>query len=238
MADLPGVLAGITGNLGETLGTTGVYVMYTAIVLVLLCIVGAILYSYFNLKSYNVSVIILRPRAGTSAFDQEVGSRGKHYYDKQKKEVRFSIHNGSKKGLQYNNEAIDQRFFVKKFFKGRASPVVYMAPNDQNWLQPVYMDLNAQGGLSATVTNADLSYYQTELELMEAMFGNKSFMERYYLLILVFLMIVVVCIQWYAAAQIHKAAELNWQQTQAWSEVMKAFAESMSENKTQVLKIG
>jgi hypothetical protein len=186
--------------------------------------IGALLYFHYNKKSYNVTVVVVRPRAGTNVFDYEVGKTGKHYKDRSSKEVRFKIYNAKKLGIRYNNEAIEDKYMIRRFDgKGKANLLVFMKPNSQGWLEPILMNLDGKA-IFASVENQDLSYYETELQLMDALFNRKSFMERYYLLFLIILMVVVVCIQWYAAAQIHDAAQLNLQAQQVWADAMTKIA--------------
>jgi len=236
MADIAGVVGNIGASMSKGLGTTGVYVMYAGIVLVAVIVVGVLLAFYLNKKSYNIGVYIIKGHSGS--VDMEMGAIGKHFYDKEKKELRFKIYNGAKKGLMYNNEAIPPKYFVKRFSKGKYNVAVFMSRNSQGWLQPVEMNLvNAQ--LVAKVENADLSHYQTELELMDALFNKKSFMEKYYLLILVILFIICICILWYMAGQVHKAAQLNQQSAVVMSEAMKYMAERFGNSTaTQTLQVG
>jgi hypothetical protein len=231
----------IGASLATKLGVAATASLYLIISLVFVIVAVVLLFLYFDKKSYNVTVIVLRPR-GRDAFDFETGFIGKHYKDRSTKEVRFKLFQAKKKGVRYNNESIPEHFIIKRFFAGRYNPLIYMSPNSEGWLQPVQLSLSMQEGILASVKNADLSYYQTELELMDAMFHKKTFLEKYYLLILIFLLIVVVAIQWYAASQIHKAAEINLQQSEVWAQVMNKFIETIG-NETgkapaQVLNIG
>jgi hypothetical protein len=191
-------------------------------------------------KSYNVGVYLIKPRGTSGAFDLEVGNQGKFAYDKQKKELRFKIYQATKKGIMYNNEAIKQEYIQKRFVAGKYSPVVFLSPNKQGWYQPVHVQLDSEG-VVAKVENADISYYQTELEQMDALFNNKSFMEKYYLLILVILFIICICILWYMAGQVHKAAELQRQSAEVMSASMRYMADRLATNSTgpsQVIAIG
>lgn len=240
MADVNSVVSGLGSNFKSAFAGTGTYIIYTIILLVFMVIVGIILWLYFDKKSYNTSVIILRPRANTGVFDLEAGYLGKHYVDRAK-EVRFKIFQSKKKGIRYNNEAIPQKYVVKRFIGGKYNPLVFMTPNSEGWLQPTMVTLDTANSLLAQVDNADISYYQTELELMDAMFNKKGFIEKYYLLILIFLMIVVVLIQWYAASQIHKSAQLNAQAVQVMSDTLRYVADKFGGNSTttsQVINLG
>lgn len=237
MADVTSSLSQIGTQFKSAVGTSGVYIMYTVLLIVFFIVIGVVLWYYMNKKSYNVSVVILRPRAGSTVFDYETGKVGKQFFDKAKKEVRFRIYQAKKFGMQYNEEAVDQKYFIKRFVGGKYNPLLFMAPNEQGWLQPVMMNLDTSNGIIASVSNADLSYYQTELELMDSLFSNKSFFEKYYLIILIFLMIVVVCIQWYSAAQIHKAAQINLQAVQLLTDTALRIAANAG-NVTQVLPVG
>lgn len=240
MADIGSIVSNIGTSISAGLGTTGVYVMYAGIILVLMTIVGVFLAYYLDKNSYKISVWIFKRRGGpgSDVFDLETGAMGKVFYDKQKKEVRFKIYKSKKRGFMYNNEAVDQKFFVKKFTDGKYAPLICMAPNEQGWLEPIHLQL-AGGAAVAKVQNADLSYYQTELELMDALFNKKSFMEKYYLLILVILFIICICILWYMAGQVHKAAELNQQSALVMAEAMKYMAERFGNSTAQqVVHIG
>lgn len=240
MVDTQNVLGNIGSNVKSALGTTSIYVMYTFIIIVFVVVLIAALYFYLNKKSFNFDVVILRPRGGTNSFDYEAGNIGKHYVDRDK-ETRFQIYKAKKRGIKYNNEAIDQRYIVKRFRAGKYNPLVFMTPNSQGWLQPTILNLDVAKGIVAQVDNSDISYYQTELELMDAMFNKKTFMEKYYLIILVFLMIIVVLIQWYAASQIHKSS-VNYQAgAQAIADAMKyaadRFANNASSTGPQIVKL-
>lgn len=198
---------------GATGSVVGIVLTMMAVLFVFLIIGIAFAVWYMKRASFNVAVTVLRPIAGTSSFIKEVGYRGKQYFDKSRKEMRFSIYNGKRLKLQYNGEAIDQKFFVKRMFKGRVFNEVYLTPNEAGYLQPTKLsfDDSLTGALKATVTNADITYYQTELEMLDSMFGNKSFMERYYLLILVVLFLLCLCILWYMAHEVGVAADTQHQ---------------------------
>ena len=236
--DISSSLSQMGSSIGSALGTTGFYIMWIFIVLAFFAVVGFFVYRHYNKKSYKIDVVIMRPIAGSNSFNYERGLKGKQYFDKQKKELRFGIYQAKKKGLQYNNEAIPQKFFVRSFFNGGSVPMLFMTPNAEGWLQPTMMTMDGLEGIKAKVNNADFSYYQTELELMEALFGNKSFFEKYYLLILVVLMIIVVLIQWYAASQVHEASLINLQAVQLLTDTATKIAAYANGNATQVIRLG
>lgn len=236
--DVAASLSTMSSNLGATLGTAGVFIMWIFILLLFFGVAGFLLYVHYNKKSYKIEVVVMRPRAGSNTFDYEQGLMGKQYYDKEKKELRFGIYQAKKKGIQYNNEAVDQKYFVRSFFKGGSKPMLFMAPNDEGWLQPIMMSLDAMEGIKAKVLNSDLSYFQTELDLMDSMFGNKGFFEKYYLLILCILMLIVVAIQWYAASQVHNAAVVNSESVKLLTDTAIKVATFTGGNNSQVVHIG
>jgi hypothetical protein len=237
MAEIGATLNNIGNGLKSSLGTASVYLMWTFIILMFFVIVGVIMWFYYNKKSYNIHVVILRARAGGKAFNFEAGKVGKQFFDKKRKEVRFKIYQAKKFGIQYNEEAVDQKYFIDRMVDGKHTRMVFMAPNDEGWLQPTMLDFDMSKGLKATVDNADLSYYNTELELMDSLFNNKSFLEKYYLLILVILMIIVVLIQWYAAAQIHKGSVNNLEAVKLLTQTAQSIASS-SGQASQVIPVG
>lgn len=242
--DMASVISGLGGNLAASLGTAGMFALYIMITLICLGLLGLLLWFYFNKKSFKIQVHILRPIGDTGKFYEQTGLLGKQAFNRKKKEVRFQIYRGQKLGLQYNNEAVKPEYFQRKSnSKGKVSMHLYMTPNKEGWLQPTMLTLDASKGLIATVNNADLSYYQTELELMDAMFGNKSFFEKYYLLILCILMVIVVVIQWYAASQIHTASVTNAQAAKLLSDTALQIAQMNAHNSTisgasQVISLG
>lgn len=241
MADVLAPVKGIGAGLSSSLSTTSTYALYLMIIFVVMAVVVGVLFFVLNKRSYRTTVVVLRPRGGSAQFDYEAGMIGKHYTDR-KKELRFKIYNAKKMNVQYNNEPIDQKYLIKRFIKGRYNPLVFMVPNSEGWLQPTSLTLDVAKGILADVTNADLTYYQSELELMDSMFNNKSFLERYYLLILVILFMICIAILWYMARQVHQAALLNQQSVAIMADALVKISQQTAQNSTngigQVLQIG
>jgi len=236
--DVQSTLGTIGTNVASGLGTVGMFALYITITLVVLGVVGLFLYFHYHKKSFRIRVHVLRPIGDTGKFHWDAGFRGKQAYNSRKKEVRFEIYQAKKLGLQYNNEAVNQEFFVRQVVAGKNITHVFFSPNKQGWLQPITIGLDAVKGMNATVTNADLSYYQTELELMDSLFGNKSFMEKYYLLILIVLMIIVCVIQWYSASQINNAATLNKDALKLLTDTALQITQINTGNVSQVVRLG
>lgn len=238
----------VLNQIGQSLGTaltpissTGYYIFLS--VAAILCIGAVVLYT-INKNSYRIRIAIMRPRGQTGAFDWETGYTGKHTYNKNK-ELRFKIYQAKKYKIQYNEEPIDQEFIIKSFSKNKMKEMVVFAPNNEGWLQPINMALKDLSRIEATVTNADLTYYQSELEAMDSLFGEKSFFERYYLFVLVILFIVCIGILWYMARQVHQASLTNLQAVKLLTDTAQQVAAQQSHNATagpstipQVLNLG
>lgn len=200
------VLEQITGAFAGTAAKVGGYSYYAAAIVICMVVFGGIIVYLVNKRSYNVHVVIIRPRSGTSAFDWEAGYWGKYFLNKNR-EMRFKIWNAKKLKIQYNEEPIDQEFIIKRMIKGRYHSMVAFIPNTEGWLQPTRIDIDNLGALKATVSNADLTYYQSELALMDQYFDDKDFFQKFGLFIIILLSIINACILIYAISKLGKVSE-------------------------------
>lgn len=231
------VLEQIQQQFSATAGAAGQYTYYAAAGIFAMLVIGVLMWYVLNRRSYNIHVVILRPRSGTTAFDWEAGYYGKHKLDKTR-ELRFIIYDAKKHKIQYNEEPIDQRFFIKRMIKGKYHNQLFLSPNSEGWLQPVKMDFDNQGGLQATVENSDLTYYAAELALMDKYFDDKDFFSKYGMFILVILSIINACILAWA---IYKLGNISVSMEHVASS-LDMVANKLSQNNTaaaqQVIKIG
>lgn len=197
MAEIPSAISGVidTSALGNTLQGAQMVFLFGGIIILLLIAIGGLFWYLMWKKSFKWSVYIMRPVQGKSgAFKLETHYRGKHFLNK-KKEMRFKIMKAKKYNLLYNNEPIDQKYIIWGENKGVSQPIVIMQPNSEGWLLPVTLSLSELNKLESDVTNADMTYYQSELETMDSVFAQKGFLEKYYLLILVLFLIVILIMQ-------------------------------------------
>ena len=216
----------------------GQYTYYAATLVIAFIVIGALMWFVLNRRSFNIHVVIIKPRSGTTAFDWEAGYFGKHTLDNHR-ELRFKIYKAKQLKIQYNEEPIDQKFFIKRMIKSKYVNQIFLTPNSEGWLQPVMMKFNNQGGLEATVTNSDLTYYASELALMDQYFDNKDFFAKYGMFILVILSIINACILAWA---IYKLGAISESMNNV-ANSLNLVATKLSANNTasaaqQVIKIG
>lgn len=231
------VLEQISGQFSNAISAGGSYTTYAAIIILVLLFFLGVVYYVMNKRSYNVNVIICRPIQGTGAFHLESGFLGKHTLNKNK-ELRFKIYNAQKYKLQYNEEPIDQQYFVKRMFKGRYMNTVFLAPNTEGWLQPIFMRFDNMEGITATVTNADLTYYQSELALMDMYFNDKDFFQKYGMFILVLLSIINSCVLIYAIYKLGGVAEAFNHAADGLANLASAISNNATTTTPGVIKIG
>jgi hypothetical protein len=231
------VLEQIQQQVSATAGTAGQYTYLVASGFIVFVAIGALMWYVLNKRSYNIHVVIVRPRSGTNAFDWEAGYFGKHKLSKNK-ELRFLIYKAKQNKIQYNEEPIDQKYFIKRMIGGKYHNQLFMSPNSEGWLQPVKMDFQNTDGLVATVQNSDLTYYATELALMDQYFDDKDFFSKYGMFILVILSIVNACILAWA---IYKFGAISTSM-QHVADSLTLVANQLTSNTTapvqQVIKIG
>jgi len=234
----PDLLSGVGAKVGAGLSTASMYTYYVAGALIVLFGIGALLWYVTNKRSYNVHVVILRPRSGSSAYDWEAGYFGKHVLNKVK-ELRFQIYNSKKYKLQYNQEAIDQKYFIKRLFKGKYHNLVFLTPNSEGWLQPSMMQMDNIGNLKATVSNSDFTYYMTELSEMDKYYDDKDFFSKYGMFILVILSIINACILAYAVYKLGGVSAAFEHASTAFSDAAVRLGANATQSTTgTVIKIG
>lgn len=198
--------------------------VYIGASLIVITIIGLLIWFVWYRSSFKTRVFIIRPLQGTKAFKLEGPLRGKHFFNKNK-ELRFKILGAKTKGLLYNNEPIDESYTVWGEFNKKVYPTVFFQPNNEGWLQPALMKKDDLDNIKVSVTNADLTYYQSELETMDAVFNTKTFLEKYYLLIIIVFFLIILSMQGCQLKAAGKAAEAN----QFAAETSARAAENMAE---------
>ena len=221
MVDVVGITEGSGAAASQALIAGTIYI---TLALVGVAVIALVFYARYR-ASFNHMVWIRRP-IGSGGFEYDVGHTGRFIFkqgDGDSKRQIFQIYKAKKNKLNYNEENDTFSKRLPCLVKGKRRYLVIMQPDEAGFLQPVEIRGAEDGNLAAVVTQADIAFFEAELQNISQKYDRPSFMQQYGLIIYLILIIVV--------------AALFWWGTRNNAEAMRIIASAVETNAAATLKM-
>lgn len=174
-----------------------------------LIMVGAVVV-WLWLRSFNIIVHVRRPIGKGQGYLLETGYKGKYVFasnEAHEKVTRFVILGAKRKKIEYNGDAPDEQFKTPLLVKGKIRTLITFQPDSENQLHPVYFkETSYKNVLEAEISRGDYQYAASAIQTMNDKYSKKDFVEKYGLIIIMVVLLLIAAMQWYTSKNYTESA--------------------------------